>query len=106
MSYAMLQLNTAAVAPGLAISCAQPVPSGDCFGGKVGGWHESAFALTVDAVETTAWKFFRAASDFCVTVTARLLRFAERCRVGFRRTLFRRIKPRASMLASCLVMRR
>jgi len=106
MSRVILELNKATVAPGLAISCALPVPSGDCFGGGVSGWHDNAFALTIDAVEVEAWKVFRAAADFCVTVTARLRQFAERCRAKFRRTLFQRIKPRAAVLASCLVMRR
>ena len=106
MSYAMLELNTAANVPGLAISCALPVPSGDCFGGKVSGWHKSAFAFAIRVVEAETWRVFRAAADFCVTVTARLRQFAECCRTGFRRTLFRRVKPRAMVLASCLVMRR
>jgi len=106
MSRAMLELNKATVAPGLSISCALPVPSGDCFGGEVSGWHENTFAMTVNAVAAEAWSVFRAAAGFCVTVTARLRQFAERWRTGFRRTRFRRVKPRAMVLASCLVMRR
>ena len=54
MSRVMFERNKATVAPGLAISCAAPVPSGDCFGGKVSGWHEDAFVLTVRAVEAGA----------------------------------------------------
>ena len=99
--------HTASAATGLAISFAGSVPAGDCFGGVVCGWDAADAVLTIRTVaEETVWKVVRTFADLCVTVTARLREFAERCRTKFRRTLFRRVRPRASVLASCLVMRR
>lgn len=94
-------------ATGLVISFAGDVHAGECFGGAVCGWNAADSVLTIrTAAEETVWKIVRIFADLCVTVTARLREFAERCRAKFRRTLFRRVKPRAAVLASCLVMRR
>ncbi len=94
-----------AAVPGLTVSCTGTVAVGDCFGGAVCGWNASGETLTIRCAGA-AWRFLRAAVDFCVTITACLREVATQFRNVLRRALLPHLKPKALELASCLVMRR
>ena len=94
-------------ATGSAISLSGGVYAGECFGGAVCGWNTDGTALTVRvAAEDPVWAVARVFTDLCVTVSVMLRRVASRCRALIRRSLRRRVKPKAAVLASCLRMRR
>ena len=94
-------------ATGSVISFAGDVLAGECFGGAVCGWDAADMVLTIrTAAEGSLWKVARIFADLCITVTARLRKYTERCRTQFRRVRTKLVVTKARILASCLVMRR